>query len=325
MSGQRLLYSLKLKDWNLALQRSREIEIGGIGASSEPVLVQRAIDKFLLDIETRQLGKNNQRKFKHLLQLLKQFCEGSGLIFLSQLSPDETRNFRNTWKLSPSTAAKELERLKTFLNFCTECDWLDKNPAKVLKPPKVEPTQIVPFTDEQLTKLWKTCDGYRKNSRDGDGHRLKLLGQLMLATGLRIGDASVITRDKFIRTPEGYEIRLRTAKTRVDVQCPIQNDLAKAILGLDGPHPFWSGQSSVDDNSGMWRKRFGRLFKKANITGHCHMFRHTFITRLLVAGVSVENTAALAGNSPAIIRKHYSAWTKERQQALGDAVRKTWA
>jgi site-specific recombinase XerD len=35
-------------------------------------------------------------------------------------------------------AAKTLERLRSFFNFCLDSDWIEKNPAKALKPAKVE-------------------------------------------------------------------------------------------------------------------------------------------------------------------------------------------
>jgi len=315
IEGKRINYSLKIRDWSLAQRRVRDIESDGISAKSGPVLVHKATEAFLNEMGTRELGKNTQRKFKHLLARLKDFSEKNGFLFLTQLSSEEVRTFRATWKLAPSTASKELERLKSFFKFCVDSGWLDRNPAQVLKPPKFERVQVVPFTEDQLNLIWKACEE----------PRLKILAQLLLATGLRIGDASVLTRDKIVKTDQGYEIRLRTTKTGTYVNCAIQDELAKDLIGLSGTHPFWTGESTVDANSGMWRKRFGRMFKKAKVAGHPHMFRHTFITRLLVAGVPVEDVAELAGNSPAIIRKHYSAWTKERQQRLGDAVRKTWA
>jgi hypothetical protein len=64
------------------------------------------------------------------------------------------------------------------------------------------------------------------------------------------------------------------------------------------------------------------VFKAAKLTGnpHPHQFRHAFATKLLSHGTSVENVAALLGNSPKIVWKHYAAWVKERQEARDQAV-----
>jgi len=63
-------------------------------------------------------------------------------------------------------------------------------------------------------------------------------------------------------------------------------------------------------------------FKAAKLTGnpHPHQFRHTFASKLLSSGTSIENVAALLGNTPKIVWKHYAAWVKERQEALDEAV-----
>jgi predicted transcriptional regulator len=46
---------------------------------------------------------------------------------------------------------------------------------------------------------------------------------------------------------------------------------------------------------------------------------------LLEKGVTVEQVAAVLGNSPAIVYKHYSPWVESRQRALEKSIRKVWA
>jgi hypothetical protein len=41
-------------------------------------------------------------------------------------------------------------------------------------------------------------------------------------------------------------------------------------------------------------------------------------------GASVEQVAAILGNSPAIVVKHYSQWIKSRQDALDAMLARTW-
>jgi integrase len=64
------------------------------------------------------------------------------------------------------------------------------------------------------------------------------------------------------------------------------------------------------------------IFKAAGLAGNPtpHQFRHTFASKLLSAGVKVDDVAALLGNSPNIVRKHYAAWIKERQDRLDDVI-----
>jgi hypothetical protein len=45
---------------------------------------------------------------------------------------------------------------------------------------------------------------------------------------------------------------------------------------------------------------------------------------LLSKGVPVSEVAAILGNSPRIVEKHYSQWIQARQLALEAAVKGTW-
>jgi len=44
----------------------------------------------------------------------------------------------------------------------------------------------------------------------------------------------------------------------------------------------------------------------------------------LTRGASVEEVAAVLGNSPAIVAKHYSQWVKARQDRLDSLLAATW-
>jgi hypothetical protein len=45
---------------------------------------------------------------------------------------------------------------------------------------------------------------------------------------------------------------------------------------------------------------------------------------LLSKGVPVSEVAAILGNSPAIVEKHYSQRIQSRQDRLNEAVKATW-
>ena len=93
---------------------------------------------------------------------LEKFCKDHGLVFLSQLNAEQVRNFRNGWTLSPRTAGKHLERMKSFFRFCQDSEYIKHSPAEKLKPPKVTDAPVVPFTEEQVTK---NPDGVREVQR----------------------------------------------------------------------------------------------------------------------------------------------------------------
>jgi len=74
-----------------------------------------------------------------------------------------------------------------------------------------------------------------------------------------------------------------------------------------------------------WEERLKEVFVIAGVPdGHSHQLRDTFAVSLLLKGVSLENVAALLGNTPRIVERHYSPWVQERQQQLEELVKKAW-
>ncbi len=173
----------------------------------------------------------------------------------------------------------------------------------------------------QVEKILKGCDRY-----EGNGKRLKALAELMLWSGLRVGDASTITHEAFVKDNAGWKVLLRTAKTGTSgVSCPIPADVAESIVCIPGKHPFWSGESNAEDCAATWRKAFARLFKQVGIQGYIHQFRHTFAKRLLLSGAPMDLVSQLLGHRKIeITQRHYNKWVPERQKLLEDSVRKLW-
>jgi site-specific recombinase XerD len=319
-NGQRIRKPLGLRDWQAAQRRARDMEADGITAVGEAVTVKKATDAFETDAKNN-IEASTLKQYKILLTRLNKYCEQHGYVFLKQLGVVQLRDFRNSWTTySPRTAGKHIECLKRFFSWSVENGWLQESPAKPLKPPKVGETDVVPFSEEEIENILKACDAYGGPNRE----RLVVLTKLMLTTGLAIGDASMLSKDRVIKNGSGWYVELRRAKTGTAVSCPIPNDLGEVFHALEGETPFWSGKSNLEDLTKNWRKIYTRVFKSAGIDGHPHQFRHTAAKRLLVAGLSVAHVATLLANSETIVRKHYSKWIPERQQAFDSAIRSTW-
>jgi integrase/recombinase XerC len=318
--GTRVQKSLGIRDWQAAQRRARDMEADGIIAAAEAVTIKKAIDDFLTDART-VVKASTVKQYRIILSKLNEYCQQHGFVFLRQLDVVQVREFRASWTTySPRTTAKHVERLKRFFNWCVENRWIESSPAKPLKSPKVGDSDVVPFTEEEIEKILKACEVYGGPNRD----RLVVLTNMMLATGLAIGDASTISKKRIVNNAKGYAVELRRAKTGSPVCCPVRNDLAKEILALNGDTPFWSGASDLEDITKNWRKIYSKVFDAAGVDGHPHQFRHTAAKRWLIDGLSVSHVASLLGDSEAIVRKHYSKWIPERQEALENAVRATW-
>jgi integrase len=321
IGGKRIRKPLKTRDWQNAQRSAREMEAVGITESISPVTVEEAYKKFIADAVARNLRKSTLRKHDLISRNLISFCKDRGYVFLRQLGVDQVRDFRNTWKLNSLSAAKTLERLRSFFKFCIDSEWIEKNPAKAIKAGKVEDAEVLPFSDQEIKTILKACSAF-----NGNGERIKALTQLLLSTGLRIGDACTIARERFMKDSKGWKVHLRTAKTRTEVFIPIQEHVVRAIEALPGRYPFWSGESTPENCSSVWQEAYRKLFKQAGISGHPHRFRHTFAKNLLLSEVPLETVSLLLGHKKlAITEKHYARFVPERQALIESQVRKSWA
>jgi site-specific recombinase XerD len=325
--GHRLQKSLQIRDWQAAQRKVRDMEADGIEAylagangNHSALTVKKATDDFEADAKN-DIKPSTLKQYKILFARLNAYCKEHGYVFLRQLGVVQVREFRASWTTwSPRTSGKHIERLKRFFRWCVENGWLKDSPAKPLKSPKVGETDVVPFSEEEVEKVLKACKAYSGPNKS----RLLVLTNLMLATGLAIGDATTLSKKRVVETDEGYSVELRRAKTGAAVSCPIPNDLAKSILALDSDTPFWSGKSDLEDITKNWRKIYTKIFKSAGVDGSPHQFRHTAAKRLLVRGVSAGFVASVLGDSEEIVRRHYSKWIPERQAGLDRAIRESW-
>jgi site-specific recombinase XerD len=320
----RLQKSLGIRDWQAAQRRARDMEADGIEAyltgDKGALTVQKVTDDFEADAKNN-IQTSTLKQYKILLSRLNAFCKQHGYVFLKQLGVVQVREFRNSWTTySPRTAGKHIERLKRFFSWCVENGWLSESPAKPLKSPKAGETDVIPFSEEEVEKILKACEAYTGPNRE----RLIVLTKIMLTTGLAIGDASMLSKDRVVKNGSGWYVELRRAKTGTAVSCPIPNDLGKTFHDLEGNSPFWSGKSDLEDLTKNWRKIYTKIFKSAGVHGHPHQFRHTTAKRMLVAGLPVSHVATLLGNTEDIVRKHYSKWIPERQTALDNAIKALW-
>lgn len=158
-----------------------------------------------------------------------------------------------------------------------------------------------------------------------NGRRLRALVLLLRYSGLRIGDAVTLSRDRIV----GSKLFLYTAKTGTPVYCPLPEFVIMALDAVERTNEryfFWSGTSEKDGVARDYIRYLSSLFKLAGIVGgHAHRFRDTFATELLLAGVPLERVGTLLGHSSVkVTEKHYSPWVRARQEQLEADVMRAW-
>jgi len=272
IEGKRIRKSLGIRDWQAAQQRVRQMEAVGLSAEKSHIQIDKALDAFQKEIRvTRTLKPATLRKYEYLFRLIREFCKPRGLVFLNQLGVQECRDFRDGWDVGPNTHRVRLEQVKCWFNFCVDSEWLTSSPVKSFKPPKGGGKEPVPFTEAQVVLIYSACDKYEiEYERLCTRKKLRALIELMLATGLRIGDATMFQKAGITKDGDEYTFPLRTTKTGQRVTMPVKPLVAETLLKLDGDYPFWNGVSDAETTAVTWRRALMKVFKLAGITGTPH-------------------------------------------------------
>jgi site-specific recombinase XerD len=296
------------------------LEAEGITSGIVPLSLKECGDKFLEDAKARGLREASLYKYRLVLKQLQTFGEKAGVVFIAGFGVEELRGFRASWTNKNLSARKKLEHLKAFFRFCHDSGWIKENPALTIKPPKVDDPPVLPFADAEMKKILKACDTHPSRPR---ALQLRALVLLMRHSGLRIGDACTLSRDRI----NAGLLELYTAKSGTKVRVPLNPVALNALKKVPrtGGYYFWNGESKPRTCINVWEQTFQKMFLRAGIPGHSHQLRHTFAVGLLQKGVSMENVAALLGHQNIkITQKHYASWVAGRQQHLDQEVRRTW-
>ena len=327
LSGREIRESLKVRDWQRAQETIREwdIEDRRTQRQQNRVPITDAHRKFMADAEARKLNQATLYKYRLLFRHLGKFAEAYKFEFLDQLDLDTLATFRASWTEGPRTSLKKLERLRAFMRFAEKRKWIDSNPAIDLKSPKVPNKPTMPFTREEMISILMALGTYGKSAGLKNAQKLRAFVLLLRYSGLRIGDAVQLNMNRL----QGNKLLLRTEKTGVQVYCVLPDMVLKALDAAPRSgdnHFFWTGKSTVHSSKGKWQRRLQRLFELACVIGgHAHRFRDTFAVELLIAGVPLDRVSVLLGHSSIrITERHYSPWTRSRQEQIERDLTAAW-
>lgn len=327
--------SLGVRSWEAAQAKVRELEAQNLFPEEQtetidgPVTVDSAVEQFLKDAKARHVADVTLTKLRHTLYVqLRDFAKHKGFIHVREFDVSSVREFRATWaNNAPITAVKRLERVRSFFKFCQASGWINTNPAAAVKPPKITAPPTLPFDQKDFEKILKACDKFSASGRykDKNRTRIKALVLLMRYSGLRIGDAVLLKRERILNG----RLFLRTQKTGTSVHLPLPPVVLSALKEIQEVHPeyyFWTGTGKPKSALSVWDRTLRRLFEIAEIKkGHSHRFRDTFAVSLLENGVPIEDVGILLGHQDVrITQKHYSPWVQSRQLRLEEHVRAAW-
>ena len=227
---------------------------------------------------------------------------------------------------APRSVKRKLASIRAFYHEMEISGELEKNPFDKLHIRIHSPQQLPRIIPEQIVQalLQSAYDAYTQGCREVLRDILVL--ELLFSTGLRVSELCALSQDTFLLSDSGLRLLvkgkgrkeriiqittselLQLAQTYCDVfSMEIQEQ--GAILFNQRGRPL-SPQSV--------RRIINKYLNRIGVSNHVtpHMFRHTFATSLLEAGMDIRYIQSLLGHSSISITQIYTHVTARQQTLL---------
>lgn len=213
----------------------------------------------------------------------------------------------------PAGINRRLASLRTFFNWAVEQHLATTNPAQTLQGVKQDRRVPKALSSQEVYRLQRTAAGQRQlaAARAGEAAtpaviaawRDEALLNLLLYTGLRVGEAASLRLDDVVLNGKAAKVIVRSGKGLKYREVPLHKEARQAVAAYmqvrpadQGDHLFL-GQRGPLGSRGI-QMQLAALGQAAGVTVTPHMLRHTFATRLLrESGADLVTVAALLGHA----------------------------
>ena len=251
---------------------------------------------------------------------------------------------RRTKPLSPVTVNQDIRALRAALTRATEWDFVSANPIGKIKSATVDLTGAVRFLtpdeEQRLRQALQDRDDARRVARASAnrwrrerGHEpwpgygtytdyVAPLVLLALNTGLRRGELLQLRWRDIDLTRKIVTVRGEGAKTSQTRHVPLNSEICDVLTAwkdskAESDWVVFSGSTATVALTEA-RKAWGRLLKAAKITEfRFHDLRHTFASKLAMAGVDLNTIRELLGHRKITMTLRYAHLSPEHK---ADAV-----
>jgi len=265
------------------------------------VLGQREPDGYSISIsdwfnEYRRQGeitksRNTQRSDDSRLRNLEEWFNSLNIKTIGDITPVSIRRFRD-WKsesVSATHVNRHLEILRACLNVAVDDGYLDINPARKVPPLKVRDKRQIRVLSEAEIAVIETFP-----TPALEFCLLALYAGLRQAEIIWLEWEDVDLHNKTVTIQGKPEFSPKGVEPRT---IPLHDKPAGGLARLPrrGRYVFDSGKNRpLKTARGWYYLIVNKLFKEHGIKANIHAMRHTFVTRLVKAGVSPPVVQKLA-------------------------------
>ena len=259
-------------------------------------------------------SKQNKRPRSYLRDItsskpLKEYFKGKRLADITAWHIEKYKPLRRE-DVSPATVNRELALLRHMLNIAVEWGKLKESPFKGVKLFKENNGRMRILSPEQEIILFEAI---RANPNTP---YLEDIVITALNSGMRRSEILTLKKD-MLNFKEGY-ILVEETKSGEARKIPMNERLTKTLKktmdkNLKSPYVFCKDDGSPFGNI---RKGFDKAVKKTRLDGlRFHDLRHTFASRLVMAGVDIITVQQLLGHKTLRMTMRYSHPTPEHKKA----------
>jgi len=293
--------------------------------------ISECVAKYLA---TREQDLDWRTLAQHRLALdrLARFLEAQNVIHLREVTVDHLETFKTAGlpkKMRATTKATTFAKIRCFLRAAFRRGWIKEALVDKVAAVKAVYDQKEPYTDKEITtildqafKMDGGTHGYAKRPKT-----FRLLLELMLATGLRVGDAvgfdpHVLCKGDSLWIYTYSPQKQKRAENPKLLEAYITDEMKKRIdecTWLSVARPFWYGLGS--DPTPLAQAVYERMQgigARAGIADcRPHRLRDTFAVRALLRGMQLDDVSRLLGHaSVKVTETYYAKWVGSRKRRL---------
>ena len=267
--------------------------------------------------DVKKTSKNTEVSYQRDLMQMAAYMEQKGITDVTKV----TKTSLNSYVLhlekegkATTTISRVLASTKAFFHYEFSEGRIKKDPAEMIKAPKIEKKAPVILSVEEVNSLLSQPSG--KNAKE---IRDKAMLELLYATGIRVSEliglkvSDVNLSVGFITCRDGEKERMipfgKVAKNSLMDYMERARDFM--LKGQESPWLFTNCNGKAMSRQGFWKiiKYYGeKAGIQADITPHT--LRHSFAAHLLKNGADIHAVPAMLGHSEMATTQMYAAYSQ---------------
>lgn len=277
-------------------------------------------------VNIKKSSKNTVVSYRRDLLQLQEYLEQQGITEVSKV----TKTSLNSYILylerqgkATTTISRVLASIKSFFHYELNEGKIRRDPAELLKTPKIEKKVPVILTVDEVSRFLQQPDGdSSKEVRD------KAMLELLYATGIRVSEliglqvADINLQVGFITCHDGQKERMIPfgKAASQSLKTYLEHARGSLLKGNDSPWLFTNCSGKPMSRQGFWKivKYYG---EKAGINVDItpHTLRHSFAAHLISGGADIQAVQTMLGHADLATTQVYMNYMQK------EPLRKTYA